>query len=260
MLKKRILLTGILTIALASPMPAQAGWPVFDVAKLASLISNLAGRYQPVAQVLSRINQVKTIQGQIEAQGKAVMSGDIKALGKIAGKSLKKESFSSAPALEIEKKAQGGATATEVSDAVWDTYFFPAGSNPSQDEINKKKEARDKLWKKVRSAYVAKAIYFSNSSKPLAEERIKKIEEAMNNSKTMQDAVNANTVAVMANNFEKLNQMTMLVVQMQKDTVERMNNTPYTRYLKPEPPKFDAETVKEMGDIVVKDEADVDLQ
>ena len=55
-MKKQILLTGMLTISLLIPVSeAKAqGWPTFDVAKLASLITNLVGRFQPIPQVLIR--------------------------------------------------------------------------------------------------------------------------------------------------------------------------------------------------------------
>ena len=90
-MKKQILLTGMLTISLLIPVSeAKAqGWPTFDVAKLASLITNLVGRFQPIPQVLSRVNQVKTTMSQIQAVGQAAMSGDLKSIGQAASGALK---------------------------------------------------------------------------------------------------------------------------------------------------------------------------
>lgn len=259
MLKRKLILTGLLTTALMTPAAAQAGWPTYDVAKLASLISNLAARYQPIAGLVQRTEQLAEMKKQIEAAGKAAMSGDVKSMGKVAGKALKSDSFSSIPPLPHEKKAKNGGSAQEVTDVLWDTYFFKQNENPSQAQMNEKRKARELMRAKVELVYKAKSLYYTNKAKSAGEERVKKIENAMEKAGTLQDAVNANTVAVMSLNFERLDQVSMMVSQLQREGVRQLYKAPFTRMTKPEPPEFGAEAEKEMGSLKVKDEADVDL-
>ena len=259
MLKKQLILTGCLTVALFAPMTANA-WSTIDVTKATGLVSALASRYQPIATTLERIEQVKETKANIDAAAKGVMSGDLKAAGKTAASLTKNDTFVNMPDLPFEKEAKNGATAKEVSDIVWDTYFVPAGTEPDQDQIKKKRIARRKLWAKVQMVFKTKSMYFASTADDRAKKRMEQVKKAQENVKTVQDAVNAGTLLVMSRNFEMLNQVSLLATQSMQDTVIRMNKTPYARYSKPEPPKFDKEVVKEMGDLKIKDEADVDLQ
>ena len=72
---------------------AKAGWPTFDVAKLSSLITNLVARYQPIQPALIHINQLKTSAEQVQSFAKAVVSGDINAIGKQAQTAFKAGAF-----------------------------------------------------------------------------------------------------------------------------------------------------------------------
>ena len=103
-------------------------------------------------------------------------------------------------------------------------------------------------------------MYFTFTANERAKKRMAETKKAQEKIKTVQDAVNAGTMLIMSRNFEMLNQVSLLTTQSMQDTIIRMNNSPFARYVKPEPPKFDKEAVKEMGDLKVKDEADVDLQ
>ena len=259
MLKKQLILTGFLTAALFAPAQAKA-WITVDVTKATGLISALASRYQPIATTLERIEQVKETKATIDSTAKAAMAGDLKSAGKTAAKLSSRDTFSKMPDLPFEKEAKNGASAKEVSDAVWDTYFFPTGANPEQDQIVKKRKARRNLWNKVQMTFKAKSMYFAMTADERAKKRMAETKKAQEKIKTVQDAVNAGTMLIMSRNFEMLNQVSWLTTQSMQDTIIRMNNSPFARYVKPEPPKFDKEAVKEMGDLKVKDEADVDLQ
>lgn len=259
MLKKQLILAGFLTAALFTPTQAEA-WVTIDVTKATGLISALASRYQPIATTLERIEQVKETKATIESTAKAAMSGDLKSAGKTAVKLTNRETFSKIPDLPFEKEAKNGASAKEVSDTVWDTYFFPTGANPEQSQLTKKRIARLKLDEKVKLTLKAKSLYFAMTADERAQKRMEETKKAQEQVKTVQDAVNAGTMLVMARNFEMLNQISLQTTQSLHDSVIRMVNAPYARYVKPEPPKFDKELVNEVGDLKIKDEADVDLQ
>ena len=259
MLKKQLILTGFLTAALFAPTQAKA-WSTIDVTKATGLVSALASRYQPVATTLERIEQVKDTKANIDATAKGAMSGDLKAAGKTAAKLTSNDTFVKLPDLPFEKEAKNGATAKEVSDVIWDTYFFPTGANPSQADIAKKKIARVKLKEKLRMTLKAKSLYFASTADERSKKRMEEIKKARDSIKTAQDAVTAGAMTIMARNFETLNQISLQATQSLQAAAARMINAPYARYVKPEPPKFDKEVVNEMGDLKVKDEADVDLQ
>ena len=262
MLNKQLILTGALTAVLVAPMQAKAGWPTIDIAKATAYITETSARYQPAAAQLQRIEQVLETLKTIQATATAAMAGDLKAIGQNVAPLMKRKTFTGAAGkdLPFEKIAKNGSSPEEVSNSVWDTYFLPAGTVPTKDQIKTKRNARSKLWIKVQLAYKTKALYYSMMGPSLAEKQLKALQKTKYQTASLQDAVNAGTVAQMAVNFERLNQISMRVAQLQKDTIVRMNNTPYVRYSKPQPPKFDAQTVKEMGDLKIKDEADVDLQ
>lgn len=259
MLKKQIILTGFLTAALFAPAQAKA-WSTIDVTKATGLVSALASRYQPVATTLERIQQVQDTKASIDATAKASMSGNLKSAGKTAAKLTSNDTFVKLPDLPFEKEAKNGASTKEVSDIIWDSYFFPTGANPDQSEIAKKKVARVKLKTKLAMMLKAKSLYFASTADERAKKRLEEIKKARDSIQTAQDAVNAGTMTIMARNFETLNQISLQTTQSLQAAAGRMINAPYARYVKPEPPKFDKEVVKEMGDLKVKDEADVDLQ
>ena len=262
MLKKQLILTGALTAVLLAPMQARAGWPTVDIAKATAFITEVSARYQPAAAQLQRIEQVLETLKSIQATATAAMAGDLTTVGQNVAPLMKRKTFTGAAGkdLPFEKVAKNGSSPEEVSKSVWDTYFLPAGTVPTKDQIKTKRNARSKLWAKMQLAYKTKALYYSLMGPSLAEKQLKALEKTKNETASLQDAVNAGTVAQMMVNFERLNQISMKTAQLQKDIVVRMNNAPYVRYSKPQPPKFDAQTVREMGDLKIKDEADVDLQ
>ncbi len=261
-MKKQIFLTGMLTLALLTPVSdAQAqGYPTFDVAKLASLITNLIGRFQPVPQVLSRVNQVKSTIAQVQAVGQAALSGDLKALGQAAAAGLQSDAFSGGkPKSDIETAAQGDNGAADASKKIKETLFsLQDGKKLSVDEISAIREARKELKKNADTEVFAKALYMTMNAPKMSEERFKKADEAMKNAETIQDGVNANTLMIMAGNFERLNQISIDLANMKKLTIEKVNKMPTSGYKKPEAVKG-----MEIGGVTYsdeeKDEADVNF-
>lgn len=250
-MKKKVLLTGLLTLALLTPASeAKAqGWPTFDVAKLASLISNLIGRFQPVPQVLSRVNQVKTTISQVQAVGQAALSGDLKALGKAAASSLQSGAFGEKGTALFEKAAKGANGATDASKKIKDSLFASKAGGLSAEDIDKISEARKEIAEKAEDEALAKTLYLSVNSTALAAERFKKADEAMQNAETVQDSVNANTLMIMAGNYERLNQISLQLTDLKRTTALHVKGMQLGHVQKPEPSK----SVK-IGDMVYSEE------
>ena len=160
-MKKQIVLTGLLTLVLLTPASkAQAqGYPTFDVAKLASLITNLIGRFQPVPQVLSRVNQVKSTIAQVQAVGQAVMSGDLKALGQAASKGLQLDSFTGGRSKSpIETAGEGSNGAADAAKKIKDTLFFlDKRKEQTMEDYQKISAARKEYEKNVASEVLTKS-------------------------------------------------------------------------------------------------------
>ena len=212
-MKKQKILTGMLFVALLMPVSeAKAqGWPTFDVAKLASLITNLIGRFQPVPQVLSRVNQVKSTISQIQAVGQAALAGDLKALGKAAAAGLNMDSFTKGRLKSpIETAAKGSSGSADSSKAVKDTLFSLKDNKAvAVDKFNEIHKARKDYVKTVASETLSKAYYLATNAAEQSEERFKKADEAMKNAETIQDSINANTMMIMAGTYERLNQISL---------------------------------------------------
>ena len=258
-MKKQIFLTGMLTLALLTPVSeAQAqGWPTFDVAKLASLITNLIGRFQPVPQVLSRVNQVKSTISQVQAVGQAALSGDLKALGKAAAAGLQLDSFTNGRSQSpVEASAKGANGAKDAMKAVKNS-LFNLKENATTEERKEINVVRREYQAAVSSEVLAKAFYMAMNAGKQSAERFKKADEAMKNAETVQDSVNANTLMIMAGNYERLNQISLELSKMKKELVGRVNSMPSGGFAKPAPIK-DLEMGAGKYTEEEKDEIDVD--
>ena len=261
-MKKQKFLTGMLLIALLMPVSeAKAqGWPTFDVAKLASLITNLIGRFQPVPQVLSRVNQVKSTISQIQAVGQAALSGDLKALGKAAAAGLQMDSFTKGRSQSpIESAAKGSNGSSDSSKAIKDTLFALNDENIGSVETYKEqKKVRKEYRRSVSSETLSKAFYLAMNAATLSQERFEKADKAMKEAETIQDSINANTMMIMAGNYERLNMISVELAKTKKNLVEKLSGMPINGFIKPTPTK----NVK-MGDVEYsdqeKDEIDVDM-
>lgn len=261
-MKKRILLTGLMTLALLTPISeAKAqGWPTFDVAKLASLITNLIGRFQPIPQVLSRVNQVKTTMSQIKAVGQTAMAGDLKALGKTASKGLQQDSFINGRAKNFLEEAAGGVNgATDAAKQAKSVLFsLKKGKVPTTEEFTAINNIRKKMKDEASSEFLSASLYMAMNAQRQSQERFKKAEEALAKAETIQDNVNANTMMIMAGNFERLNQIALSLVTLKQKTIGSLNAMPTFGFVKPEMIKN-----LKMGASVFteqeKDEADVNF-
>ncbi len=274
-MKKQIFLTGMLTLALLMPSaPAKAqGWPTFDVAKLASLISNLIGRFQPIPQVLSRVNQVKSTMAQVQAAGKAAMAGGLKDIGKKAAAGLQSDSFNGGrKQSSLERKASGANGATGFSQVVKSTLFSLNGKGAlSVDERNAIEKARKEYKQNVKSEVLSKSFYMAMNGQAQSAERFEKASEVMKNAETIQDSINANTMMIMAGNFERMNRIVIDLSKLKQKTIDRLDGIPVTGYTKPKKAGTEEQAKNdpdhyfhvEMGESEYieqeKDEADVDF-
>ncbi len=260
-MKKQVLLTGMLTVSLLMPLSeARAqGWPTFDVAKLASLITNLVGRFQPVPQVLSRVNQVKTTMTQIQAVGQAAMTGDLKAIGQAAASAFESGAFSGGKETDVSKAAEGSNGATDASKKIKDTMFSKKGVEFTMEELAEVGRIRDEWKKGAHSEALARSFFTAVNAAKQAEERFKKADEAMKNAETIQDSINANTMMIMTGNYERLNQIALKLAGLKKLTADYITGLPASGYTKPEPKKN-----MKLGEgeysVEEKDEIDVDFE
>lgn len=269
-MKKKILLTGLLSLALMTPAaPAKAqGWPTFDVAKLASLISNLIGRFQPVPQVLSRVSQVKSTMEQVKAAGKAAMAGGLKEIGKQAASGLKKNAFSGGKKASPIDTAHDASASSEQAKS----YLFALGKKElTQAEKNKIRENRAEYKKKVQDEVLSTAFYMAMNGPAQSAERFEKATEVMTNAGTVQDAINANTMMIMAGNYERMNRLVIDLALLKRDSLGKLEAVPVGGYHFPKKAGTKDQAANdpehyyyiELGDEEYveqeKDEADVDL-
>lgn len=260
-MKKQILLTGMLTVSLLIPVSeAKAqGWPTFDVAKLASLITNLVGRFQPIPQVLSRVNQVKTTMSQIQAVGQAAMSGDLKSIGQAAAGALQSDAFTGGKKSKISDAAEGANGASDASKKIKETMFAANKDEISMEERQEIGEDRKEFRKAANAETLATSFYMAVNSAQQSEERFKKADEAMKNAETIQDSVNANTMMIMNGNYERLNQIAIRLADLKKQTAEYVNSLPVSGYKKPDPAK-NMKLGQGEYSVKEKDEIDVDFE
>ena len=259
-MKRRMFLTGLLTLALlfsASDAKAQ-GWPTFDVAKLASLITNLIGRFQPIPQVLSRVNQVKTAMSQIKAVGQTAMAGNLKSLGKAASEGLRQDAFTNGRSKNfLEKAAEGVNGATDAAKKA-KSALFSKNKAPTTEDFTVTNNLRKEMSKAVSSEVLSTSLYLAMNAPQQSVERFKKADEALAKAETIQDGINANTMMIMVGNYERLNQITLSLAVLKQKAMYTLNAMPTTGFTKPEM----IEGLK-MGDAVYteqkKDEADVNF-
>ena len=260
-MKKQIILTSVLTLSLLMPVTeARAqGWPTFDVAKLASLITNLVGRFQPIPQVLSRVNQVKTTMSQIQAVGQAAMSGDLKSIGQAAAGALQSGAFTGGKKSDVSNAAEGANGASDASKKIKETMFSAKNKETSMDAIREISAARKEFKKAADAEALATSFYMAVNSAAQSEERFKKADEAMKNAETLQDSLNANTMMIMNGNYERLNQIALQLASLKRRTAEYVLTLPASGYTKPEPAKN-----MKLGEgeysVEEKDEIDVDFE
>ena len=260
-MKKKVFLTGVLMVSFLMPMSeAKAqGWPTFDVAKLASLITNLVGRFQPIPQVLSRVNQVKTTMSQIQAVGQAVVSGDLKAIGQAAAGALQSGAFTGGKKSPVSDAAEGANGAKDASNKIQDTMFAPKNQEITMDERREAAKAREEYKKAANSEALATAMYMVFNAPAQSEERFKKADEAMKSAETLQDAVNANTMMIMNGNYEQMNQIALKIATLKNQAASLISTFPIGNYEKPKPIK-NLKLGEGEYSVKEKDEIDVDFE
>jgi len=264
-MKKRIFLISLLMFAFLTPVSGAhaQGYPTFDVAKLASLITNLIGRFQPVPQVLSRINQVKETIKQIEAVSKDAVVGKLKSFASSASSAFQEGAFSNGlPKSVIAEAAASADGAKQAAQKVMDTMFV-LNDNVQQDisttmaQIQQAEQARKEYVDRMSKEALAKLLYMTSTASEMAQERMQKANEAVKNAQSIQDGINANTMMIMVGNFERLNQILVSLVSLKRQVVAGICSTPVTGYKKPDPYKLSLGGAEYVED--VKGGPDVDL-
>ncbi len=244
-MKKKLLTIALAFCFLLPAEHAQAGWPTFDVTKLAQLISNLVGRFQPVPQVLSRVNQVKSQLEQIQATAQGAL-GDLKSMGTSAVKGVAASAKS-----KIEEKAESSG-AKEAMSYVKSEMFAKAGM--TQEQLQAIIKEREALVQEAKAQLFAKAFYYAKNAADLANERFTKADEAMSSAESLHDSINANTMMVMAGNYEALGQIALRLAEMKYSSALNLSSLPVVQLVKPTVTVYsDGSSVEE------KDEVDVNF-
>mgnify|MGYP007090221655 CR=1 FL=1 len=258
-MKKQVLLSSVLSVSLLMPLSqAKAqGWPTFDVAKLAALVTNLVGRYQPIPEVLNRVNQVKTMQGQIEAVGQAAAARDLKSMGKATSEVAKSDAFKGLKKEKtpIAQAAEGSNGADEASKKVKSSLFALKDVKLTAEQRSEIRALRKEYQKGVN----AESVFFATNAAKQSQERLDKADAAAKNANTLQDNVNANTLMLMAGNMERLNQIALKLSTLQQKSMETLNTVPVGGYPKPEPVK-DLQLGQGTYSVEEKDEINVNFE
>lgn len=251
--KSKLFLASLCMTGALMTSPAHAGWPIFDVSKTASLVVGLVGRYQPIKEKLDSIKEVKDMYDTIKAKGLAGMIGNIGGLGKILSGKLEGLKSANNSKIPHEDVARNDGTLNDITKAFTDYYFIETGKIATQEESNNIKERRNVLKDKITRSVMTQALHYAYSSADDFANWNEQINKAMDNAKTDQDAINANTTVTMAANFERMKLISLTVAKMQKDAFSKLVTAPEGQYrLPPEPTIEELEQCK-------KDELDVDL-
>ncbi len=262
-MKKQVLLTSVLSVSLLMPLSqAKAqGWPTFDVAKLAALVTNLVGRYQPIPEVLNRVNQVKTMQGQIEAVGQAAAARDLKSMGKATSEVAKSDAFKGLKKEKtpIAQAAEGSNGADEASKKVKSSLFALKDVKLTAEQRSEIRALRKEYQKGVNAELLARSVFFATNAAKQSQERLDQADAAAKKANTLQDNVNANTLMLMAGNMERLNQIALKLSTLQQKSMETLNTVPVGGYPKPEPVK-DLQLGQGTYSVEEKDEINVNFE
>lgn len=251
MSKKHLLISGVLTLAFLAPVTkAHAqGYPTFDVAKLAGLISHFAGRLQPIPAIVQRVKQVVDIQGQVRAKASGMMSGGLANMAKDKIGSLKSDAFTKGKSPVMDAGENGSDAASKKAA---DAFFYKVkGKRGSNDEVEAVSKARRDALAQATGQITAKSIYMAMNLPTNLEDQLKTIKEADEKAESLHDKVNANTMAVMIRGVNRLEQISFLTMQMEKQVVTNLTTMPPEGYVKPVAPSVDTSE---------KDEIDVDLE
>ena len=265
-MKKQLFLIGILAFSMMFPaVGAQAeedgGWPTFDVAKLASLVTNLVARSRVVPQTVTRVNQVKSMIGQIQGTNQAAIARDLKEMTQEVKEGVRQEAYSSKKEKSpITEAAKGINGAKDASKKVKEILFVSSKvKKPTDEEMKKVNDLRQRLKNEIAYETLARSLYVSVTGPKNIQKYFQKADQATLQAQTLQDNINANTMMFMVGNFGRLNQISLDLAVLRNSMYSQLMKTPVTGYSKPVPIKG-LQMGKSEYNEQEKDEVDVNFE
>ena len=266
-MKKQLLLLGLIAFSLLTPVSQaraeeeEKSWPVFDVAKLASLVTNLVARYQVAPQTVERISQVNTMVENIKGVNQASVARDLKEMIQEVNKGVSQESyaFGSKAKDDITEAAAGANGAKDAAKKVKDVLFLSTDDGePSEADRRRIVNVRKQYKKNLEYETVARSLYVAISGPMNMEEYFNKADKALREAETLQDSINANTMMVMVGNFGRINQISLSLADMRYKMFATISQLSLTGYMKPCPIK-DLQMAKSVYNEQEKDEINVNF-
>lgn len=243
-MSKKIGISMFLALAVFfSSMEAKAQWPVFDVTKLASLVSSLAAKLQGFPTALQNIKGMKDLQAVVNPQKLKDSLGSLTDMGKRNQKTTGTEAFSFGESVVAAAGSKGADEASRVAKAA---FFVKPGEKVSQEDLENLNKNRKEARELAAKRQVATSVYMITNHDKDVEERTKAVEEALENAaKTgaLVDQMNANTLAVMANAYETMDQITLLMSNMERQVLGIIDGIPPDGYTKPKATVIDGKSI-----------------
>lgn len=243
MLKKRYLLSIALAISvfLSCGEAKAQGWPVFDATKLASLVSSLAAKLQGFPTALQNIKGMQDLQAVVNPQKLLESLGSLQSMGQRLQNISGTEAFSFGESVVASAGSNGPDEAARVAK---ESYFVEGEA--SQEDLRKSLDYRNQARDLAEKRQVATGLYMITNHDKDVEERTKAVDEALEKAAqtgALVDQMNANTLAVMANAYETMDQITLLMADMEKQVANVISGISPGGYKKPEATVIDGKSI-----------------
>lgn len=217
------------------------GWPVFDATKLTSLITSYAAKLQGFPTSLQNIQGMKDLQAVVNPQKLKEGLGGLKTMGKKNQSTTGTDAFSFGETSVSTAGQKGPEEASKVAKA----SFF-VGENASTEDLQELNKNRAQASTLASKRQVATSVYMIASHDKDVEERTKAVDDALENAANtgaLVDQMNANTLAIMANAYETMDQITLLMANMEKQVSGIIAGMPPAGYKKPKATVIDGKSI-----------------
>ncbi len=233
MLKKKrlMIMVAAVSVFLSCGEAKAQGWPVFDTTKLASLVSSLAAKLQGFPTALQNIKGMQDLQAVVNPQKLLDSLGGLQSMGKRIQNISGTEAFSFGESIVAAAGNKGPDEAARVAKA---SYFVEGEA--SQEDLSKLLANRNKARDLAEKRQIATSIYMITNHDKDVEERTKAVDDALEKAGqtgALVDQMNANTLAVMANAYETMDQITLLMADMEKQVANVIGGISPGGYKKP---------------------------
>lgn len=245
MLKKKVLVSFFVAscVFLSCGEAKAQGWPVFDATKLASLVSSLAAKLQGFPTALQNIKGMQDLRAVVNPQKLKESLGSLQSMGKRNQETTGTEAFSFG---ESVVGAAGSKGPDEASQVAKEAYFIAPGQEVSKEEMEKLNQNRKEARELAKKRQVATSLYMVTNHDKDVEERTKAVNEALEKAAqtgALVDQMNANTLAVMANAYETMDQITLLMADMERQVSGIIDGLPPGGFKKPEATVIDGKSI-----------------